>query len=84
MLTLKRRRKRRIPPQRGRGAISAPFFCFAQFSIPTVGCQSVPSSGDWSQLRSWFRYHSRRGEATLSQQSRTSPLPGPHVPVGYG
>jgi hypothetical protein len=36
MLTLKRRRKRRVPPQRGRGEISGPFFCFAQGSISAV------------------------------------------------
>jgi hypothetical protein len=40
MLTLKRRRKRRVPPQRGRGAISGLFFCFAQCSILTVGVSS--------------------------------------------
>jgi hypothetical protein len=33
MLTLKRRRKRRFPPQRGRGAILGLFFCCAQCSI---------------------------------------------------
>jgi hypothetical protein len=33
MLTLKRRRKRRVPPRRGRGEISGLFFCFAQCSI---------------------------------------------------
>ena len=36
MLTLKRRRKRRIPPQRGRGEISGLFFRFAQGSILAV------------------------------------------------
>jgi hypothetical protein len=40
MFTLKRRRKRRVPSQRGRGAISGLFFCFAQFSIPTKGVSS--------------------------------------------
>ena len=34
MLTLKRRRKRRVLPRRGRGAILGLFFCFAQCSIP--------------------------------------------------
>jgi hypothetical protein len=33
MLTLKRRRKRLVPPQRGRRAISGLFFCCAQSSI---------------------------------------------------
>jgi len=37
MLTLKRRRKRRVPPQRGRGVISGLFFCCAQSSILAVG-----------------------------------------------
>jgi hypothetical protein len=36
MLTLKRRRKRLVPPQRGRRAISGLFFCCAQCSIPVV------------------------------------------------
>jgi hypothetical protein len=36
MLTLKRRRKRRVPPQRGRGAILGLFFCCAQCSISAV------------------------------------------------
>jgi hypothetical protein len=37
MLTLSWKRKRRVPPQRGRGAISGLFFCFAQCSILAVG-----------------------------------------------
>jgi len=37
MLTLKRRRKRRVPPRRGRGAILGFFSCCAQCSILTVG-----------------------------------------------
>jgi hypothetical protein len=36
MLTLKRRRTRRVPPQRGRGEISGLFFCCAQCSILMV------------------------------------------------
>jgi hypothetical protein len=36
MLTLKHRRKRRVPPQRGRGAILGLFFCFAQCSTPAA------------------------------------------------
>jgi hypothetical protein len=37
MLTLKRRRRRRVPPQRGRGAILGLFFCCAQCSMLAVG-----------------------------------------------
>jgi hypothetical protein len=33
MLTVSWRRKRRVPPRRGRGEISGLFFCCAQFSI---------------------------------------------------
>jgi hypothetical protein len=40
MLTLKRRRKRRVPPKRGRGAISGPFFCCAQCNTATVAVSS--------------------------------------------
>jgi hypothetical protein len=40
MLTLKWMRRRRVPPQRGRGAISGLFFCFAQCSILAVGVSS--------------------------------------------
>jgi hypothetical protein len=40
MLTVSWRRKRRVPPQRGRGAILGLFFCCAQCSTVTV----VPSS----------------------------------------
>jgi len=36
MLTLKRRRKRRVTPRRGRGEISGLFFCCAQSSIPVA------------------------------------------------
>ena len=42
MLTLKRRRRRRVPPQRGRGEISGLFFCCAQCSILAVGMSSGP------------------------------------------
>ena len=42
MLTLKRRRKRRVPPQRGRGAILGLFFCCAQCSILAVGVSIGP------------------------------------------
>jgi hypothetical protein len=40
MLTLKRRRNRRVPPRGGRGAILGLFFCFAQCSILAVGVSS--------------------------------------------
>ena len=36
MLTLKRKPKPRVPPQRGRGEISGLFFCCAQSSILAV------------------------------------------------
>jgi hypothetical protein len=36
MLTLKRRRRRRVPPQRGRGVISGLLFCCAQSSMLAV------------------------------------------------
>jgi hypothetical protein len=43
MLTLKRRRKWRVPPQRGRGAILGPLFCCAQCSMLAVGVPSGSS-----------------------------------------
>jgi hypothetical protein len=42
MLTLKRRRKRRFPPLRGRGAILGLFFCCAQCSIPAAVLSTGP------------------------------------------
>ena len=36
MLTLKRKGRRRVPPQRGRGAILGLFFCCAQCNISAV------------------------------------------------
>jgi hypothetical protein len=33
MLTVSRRRRRRVPPRRGRGSLPGPFFCCAQCSI---------------------------------------------------
>jgi hypothetical protein len=36
VFTLKRRRKRRVPPQRGRGAIPGLVFCCAQSSMLAV------------------------------------------------
>jgi hypothetical protein len=84
MLTLKRRRRRWVPPQRGRGEISDPFFCLAQSNTLTVRCQPVPPRGDWAQLCPWFLYGLRRSEAALSQQFHTPPLPVTHAWVGYG
>jgi hypothetical protein len=43
MLTLKRRRKRRVPPRRGRGAILGLFFCCAQCSILAVVVSTRPA-----------------------------------------
>ena len=43
MLTLKRRHRRRVPRQRGRGAISGLFFCCAQCSIPVVVVSNGPA-----------------------------------------
>jgi hypothetical protein len=55
MLTLKLRRKRRVPPQRGRGEILGLFFCFPQSSTLAVG-MSIGSAvlclcDDCAQLR---------------------------------
>ena len=43
MLTLKRRCRRRVPPQRGRGAILGLFFCCAQCSIPVAEVSTGPA-----------------------------------------
>ena len=42
MLTLKRRRKRRVPPQRGRGAILGRFSYCAQSSTLAVAVSGSP------------------------------------------
>jgi hypothetical protein len=44
MLTVSWRRKRRVPPRRGRGAIPGLIFCFAQCSMRAVG---VSSGSQW-------------------------------------
>jgi len=65
MLTLKRRRRRRVPPQRGRGAISGLFFCFAQSSISAL----VVSTGlHWSPRAASLTLVCRTVPATLSGQ----------------
>jgi hypothetical protein len=63
MLTLQRRRQRRVPPQRGRGAILGLFSCCAQCSISAV----VVSSNRVVSLSAFPKSLSSHSEACKSQ-----------------
>ena len=64
MLTLKQRRKRRVPPQRGRGEISGLFLCFAQCSMLAM----VVS-------RNWVVFECFSKAASQSFRGSACPLP---------